>query len=167
MKNIIINNLPLRKHKHYKIMFKFNMIKDCLKNNSFILFFYYDFLNSKNRNLLKKQIKDNNLKIMILKKNSIFNYLSKNEFKFLNNILNDNIILVFNQDGTIIDQKIIQKLNKNNNLNMIGCLWNKKFYRPTQIKKYSKLNNNIKLSLILLLKNKLNDIRYTLTNLKK
>ena len=56
MKNIIINNLPLRKHKHYKIMFKFNMIKDCLKNNNFILFFYYDFLNSKNRNLLKKKI---------------------------------------------------------------------------------------------------------------
>jgi ribosomal protein L10 len=122
MSNIKINNMNLRDHKSFKLIYKFNILKDCLKNNNFILFFYYDFLNSQTRMQLKKQLKNNDLKLIILKKNSLFNYLSNSKFKFINNLLKDNIIIIYNKNNEIIDQITIKKLLTVNNIKLVGCL---------------------------------------------
>lgn len=167
MSNFKINNMNLRDHKSFKLIYKFNILKKCLQTNNFILFFYYDFLNSQTRLELKKQLKNNNLKLIILKKNSMFNYLSNSKFKFINNLLKDNIILIYDKNNNIIDQQIIKNLLKMQNLKLVGCLWDKKYYRPTKINKYSKLTDNVKLNFVLILKNQLDKIKFTLSNLNK
>lgn len=122
MKNLKINNLKLREYKYYKILYKYNLIKDCLEKNDFILFFYYDFLNPKQRKLLKEKIKAQNLKTIIIKNKSSLNLLSNSKFKHLNNLLNNNTLIIYNKDNEIIDQDIIKTLLKDKNLKLIGAL---------------------------------------------
>lgn len=122
MKNLKINNLKLREYKYYKILYKYNLIKDCLEKNDFILFFYYDFLNPKQRKLLKEKIKSQNLKTIIIKNKSSLNLLSNSKFKHLNNLLNNNTLIIYNKNNEIIDQDIIKTLLKDKNLKLIGAL---------------------------------------------
>ena len=122
MKTIKINNLKLREYKYYKILYKYNLIKDCLEKNDFILFFYYDFLNPKQRKLLKEKIKSQNLKTIIIKNKSSLNLLSNSKFKHLNNLLNNNTLIIYNKDNEMIDQDIIKTLLIDKNLKLIGAL---------------------------------------------
>jgi ribosomal protein L10 len=122
MKDIKINNLKLREYKYYKILYKYNLIKDCLEQNDFVLFFYYDFLNPKQRKLLKEKIKSQNLKTIIIKNKSSLNLLSNSKFKHLNNLLNNNTLIIYNKDNEIIDQNIIKTLRIDKNLKLIGAL---------------------------------------------
>lgn len=122
MLNLNINNFNSRDYNQYKLFFKYNSIKNTLQKNDFILFFYYDFLNHKTRLALQKSLKNNNLRIVTLKKNSTFNLLSQNKFKFLKNIINENIILIYNENNEIVDSSTIKKLIKTSNLKLIGCL---------------------------------------------
>ena len=167
MKNIKIENLKYREYKYYKIIYKYNIIKKCLKENNFILFFYYNFLNPKQRIELQKKIEKNNLKILIIKKKSNLNSLMNKKFKFLNNLLNNNILIIYDKNNEIVDKKIIKELLNIKNITLAGALWDKKLYRPSIIKYYSNINDNIKVNLIFNIKNNLNKLKQTLSNLNK
>ena len=122
MKNIKIENLKYREYKYYKIIYKYNIIKKCLKKNNFILFFYYNFLNPKQRIELQKKIEKNNLKILIIKKKSNLNSLMNKKFKFLNNLLNNNILIIYDKNNEIVDKKIIKELLNIKNITLAGAL---------------------------------------------
>lgn len=167
MKNLKIKNLKSREYKYYKILYRFNIIKDCLENNNFILFFYYDFLNPQQRNSLKNKLKSQNLKTLIIKKNSNLQFLSDTKFKFLKNLLNNNTLIIYDKNNNLIDKKIIESLINEQNIKLIGGLWNKKLVRPSIIKKYSKINDNIQISTIISLKHNINKLKIILEKLTK
>ena len=122
MKNLKIKNLKSREYKYYKILYRFNIIKDCLENNNFNLFFYYDFLNPQQRNSLKNKLKSQNLKTLIIKKNSNLQFLSDTKFKFLKNLLNNNTLIIYDKNNNLIDKKIIESLINEQNIKLIGGL---------------------------------------------
>lgn len=167
MKNIKIKNLKSREYKYYKLLYKYNLIKDCLKNNNFILFFYYDFLNPQQRKILKNKLNDQNLNTIIIKKKSSLNLLSNPEFKNLQNLINNNTLIVYDKNNNIINNKVITNLLNTKNIKLIGALWDKNLCRPSLIKKYSKLNENVKINTLLSIKSNINKLRFILTNIKK
>lgn len=122
MKNIKIKNLKSREYKYYKLLYKYNLIKDCLKNNNFILFFYYDFLNPQQRKILKNKLNDQNLNTIIIKKKSSLNLLSNPEFKNLQNLINNNTLIVYDKNNNIINNKVITNLLNTKNIKLIGAL---------------------------------------------
>ena len=122
MKNIKIKNLKSREYKYYKLLYKYNLIKDCLKNNNFILFFYYDFLNPQQRKILKNKLNDQNLNTIIIKKKSSLNLLSNPEFKNLQNLINNNTLIVYDKNNNIINNKVITNLLNTKNIKLIGTL---------------------------------------------
>lgn len=122
MKNLKIENLKYREYKYYKIIYKYNLIKNCLKEANFILFFFYNFLNPKQRINLQKKIEKNNLKILIIKKKSNLNFLKNQKFKFINNILNNNVFIIYNKNKKNIDKNIIKDLLKIKEIKLAGSL---------------------------------------------
>ena len=167
MKNLKIKNLKSREYKYYKILYKYNIIKECLENQNFILFFYYDFLNPQQRNNLKKKLESQNLKTLIVKKNSNLKFLSNLKFKYLNNLLNNNTLIIFNKNNDIIEKKILLKLIKDSNIKLIGCLWNKKLIRPSIIQKYCSIEENVKINTLINLKANINKLKIILEKISK
>ena len=103
----------------------------------------------------------------MIKKNILNTYLSNNKSEFIKNILNDNIILIYNNKNQIIDKKVTNILQKNTKLILIGGLWNKKFYRTFDIKKLINLNElNTKIKPIIILNSHLNKLKFSLSFLK-
>ena len=168
MKNIQIQNFKLKEYKYYKVLYKYNLIKNHLENTNFILFFYYDFLNAEQKIKLVQKLKAKNIEITNIKNKSGIKLLSHKDLKYLKNLLNNNIILIYNKDGnSIIDKNIIKNLINHKNLKLVGALWDKKLYRPSIIKKYANLNDNIHQNTIVNLKTISNNLRLILSNLKK
>ena len=122
MKINSIKNIKLRNYKNYKIIYKYNLIKNYIHEKKFILFFYTNILNSAENASIKKLMKENNLNFNIITKNSLLKYLSNNNLKYLNNIMNNNIMVVYNENNEIIDSKIIKLLLNENKLTLVGGL---------------------------------------------
>lgn len=166
MKINSIKNIKLRNYKNYKIIYKYNLIKNYIHEKKFILFFYTNILNSNENASIKKLMKENNLNFNIITKNSLLKYLSNNNLKYLNNIMNNNIMVVYNENNEIIDSKIIKLLLNENKLTLVGGLWNKKFYRAFEIKKLSSLKSNFKTKPIGTILNQINILKFNLSFLK-
>ena len=68
MKINSIKNIRLYNYKNYKINYKFKSIINCLENQNFILFYYKNTLKSSDEYDLKKNLEENNLSSIIIKK---------------------------------------------------------------------------------------------------
>ena len=95
-------------------------------------------------------------------------YLSNNKYDTLKNLLNDNIIIIYNKKNKVINKKTFNILQKNSKLILVGGLWNKKFYRTFDIKKLINLNEfNTKIKPLVILNYHLNKLKFSLSFLKK
>lgn len=122
MKINLIKNIRLYNYKNYKLNYKYKSIINCLQNQNFILFFYKNTLKSTEEYKLKQILSNNDLSSIMIKKNILNTYLSKNNSDYLQNILNDNIVLIYNHKNQIIDKKVMNILQKNTKLILIGGL---------------------------------------------
>ena len=79
----------------------------------------------------------------------------------------NNTLIIYDKNNNLIDKKIIESLINEQNIKLIGGLWNKKLVRPSIIKKYSKINDNIQISTIISLKHNINKLKIILEKLTK
>ena len=165
-----MKNIKLKKYRYFKILNKNNLLKNYLKNINFILIFYYDFLSTQQKLNLKKNLDSKNLKIINIKNKSNIDIINNNSiFKPLKNLLNNNVILIYNKDNnnSTIDTNKLNYLMNLKKIKLAGVLWNKKFYRPSVLKKYVSLNENIKQNTIIQVSSIINNLKFILSNLKK
>ena len=165
-----MKNIKLKKYRYFKILNKNNLLKNYLKNVNFILIFYYDFLSTQQKLNLKKSLDSKNLKIINIKNKSNINIINNNDiFRPLKNLLNNNVIIIYNKDNnnSIISTDKLNYLMNLKKIKLAGLLWNKKFYRPSTLKKYISLNENIKQNTLIQVSSIINNSKFILSNLKK
>ena len=163
-----LNDFKSRKYNNLKKVFNENIITNTIKDKDFILFFYFKYLNPKKQNELKNLIKkDNNIQIILLKKNKNPFLFNNTNLRFLKNLFKNNLIIIFKKNNEIIEKNIIKTLTKEKQLKLVGGLINKKIVRPSIIENFIKLNNDPKVQITLYLKHSLNKLRFTLNNINK
>ncbi len=165
--NIKINSKTL---KLWKKSFKYNILKDTLFNKH-ALFFYYDFIKSIDESKLKIILKNNNLQMIKIKKNTILNLLENKEYTGLKNILNNNIICItskINNPENFFKKDLINSLNNISSIFLIAAWFNKKLIRPFEYIQLLNTNESlIKKTPIFLLKNIIYLMHFLLKNKKE
>lgn len=164
---MIKNQIKLNDYKKIKQSVKVNTIKKCLTTKPFILFYQYNSFNSIQRAELTKTIKLNGFNSLIIKNSEVKNVLKGEKFNKLRNMLSGNIILVFTEDTKFIKSSVLKNFSTNFKLMLIGGIYNNKVYRPSEINKLAKLDENVKKQAVMVLNNPLNSLKNVLANLKK
>jgi len=137
-----------RNQKNLKFNYNLNLLKKTFKNNQFTLFFYYDSWSTEINNSLKEILVSENLQYSRIKKN----ILNNSEYKFLTDLVKNNIIIITSKDNLEFSNKYLTKLNNIKNIHFIGIFLKETFLRPFEIKKINILNGrnlNIKTAKIL------------------
>ncbi len=140
---------PKKVYTNYKYLYKTRHLYSILNNiNSCYIFFYTSFSKQKEielKNLLQKE----NLKFIKLKKNLLQNEFNNSKFNFINNLLKNNIMLVYNTNSPEINNVLISDIVNLKIFNLFGIWSNQKFLRPSEIKQLSTLNQkNLNLELL-------------------
>jgi len=114
--------------------FNYKKIYNLFTKLDFILFFFYEHLNSAKRIQLRNIIEFLGLKSVIIPSKILkFLFRTKKMF-FLSSITKGNIIAIFKQGGGFFSKKEFTKLNKISNFSLIFGIWNGYLYRPSKIK---------------------------------
>lgn len=144
-KNLSVNTTFSSKNlKTLKMFYKSTLINSFLLEKSFVLFYFYEFLSKEDIALIKIFLNNEQLKGMQIKKNILKNvdYFKTFDKNFLNNLIKNNVLLITPlQNQKIFDYKIIQKFQSNKKFHFLGGFFNKKFYRPSEIKKLNTINS--------------------------
>ena len=164
--------LTSRNYKTWKTFYKYNLIKSFLLKNT-VLFFYYDFINSADESTLKLILKENNLKLIKIKKNSILNLLSHTKYNSLKNIFKNNTCIIINlnennlevneNNNIFLNKDFILKFSKIKSIHFTGIRLKSKFYRPSEYKKVLSIKDVIKKDTVILIKQSINLIKNYLT----
>jgi hypothetical protein len=167
MSNFIKNTeITPRNYKLWKTLYNYNLLKTLLiKNNLFI--FFYDFISPLDNTTLKSISKTQNLKITKIKKKTSLSLLSNPEYKALNNLLTNNVLIITTLDQKkILNKELFTALSNVKSIYLTGIWLNNKLYRPSEYQTLLNLNESIKAKPILLLKQLINTLKISLS-LKK
>lgn len=126
--------------KSFKLLKKINNLWYIFKNVPFILFFYYDFLNTTDKILLRKILIKNNLTTLTFKNIDFKKFFLKVNFNKLYNLLSGNTLFIYHKEHIILPTSTIKSLLAHPKLILIGSFWNSIFYRGNLIFKLIKLN---------------------------
>lgn len=126
-----------RNQKTLKFNYKLNLLKRCLNNNQFTLFYYYDSWSTEINTSLKEILVSENLEYSRIKKN----ILNNSEYQFLKDLVKNNVIIITSKNNSEFVNKYLTKLNTIKNIHFIGIFLNKTFLRPFEIKKIVNLNS--------------------------
>lgn len=167
MSNFLKNTeITPRNYKLWKTLYNYNLLKTLLIKNNFY-FYFYDFISPADNALLKTIIKTQNLKITKIKKKTALALLLNPEYKALNNLLTNNILIITAQDNTnLLNKELYQSLSNVKSIYLTGIWLNNKLYRPSEYQTLLTLNNSIKAKPILLIKQLINTLKIRLS-LKK
>ena len=167
MSNFIKNTeITPRNYKLWKTLYNYNLLKTLLiKNNLFV--FFYDFISPIDNTTLKSISKKQNLKITKIKKKTSLSLLSNPEYKALNNLLTNNVLIITTLDQKkILNKELFTALSNVKSIYLTGIWLNNKLYRPSEYQTLLNLNESIKAKPILLLKQLINTLKISLS-LKK
>lgn len=167
MSNFIKNTeITPRNYKLWKTLYNYNLLKTLLiKNNLFV--FFYDFISPLDNTTLKSISKTQNLKITKIKKKTSLSLLSNPEYKALNNLLTNNVLIITTLDQKkILNKELFTALSNVKSIYLTGIWLNNKLYRPSEYQTLLNLNESIKAKPILLLKQLINTLKISLS-LKK
>ena len=167
MSNFIKNTeITPRNYKLWKTLYNYNLLKTLLiKNNLFV--FFYDFISPIDNTTLKSISKTQNLKITKIKKKTSLSLLSNPEYKALNNLLTNNVLIITTLDQKkILNKELFTALSNVKSIYLTGIWLNNKLYRPSEYQTLLNLNESIKAKPILLLKQLINTLKISLS-LKK
>ena len=116
---------------------------------------------------LKSISKTQNLKITKIKKKTSLSLLSNPEYKALNNLLTNNVLIITTLDQKkILNKELFTALSNVKSIYLTGIWLNNKLYRPSEYQTLLNLNESIKAKPILLLKQLINTLKISLS-LKK
>ena len=165
-KNIELNN---RNYKTWKTTFKYTLFKNYLLKNN-ILFFYYDFIDNsiEDQNKLKLILKENNLKMIKIKKNTTLNLFNDTEYTEFKNIFKNNVFIIVSlndkaNEEIFLNKNLINSLINIKSIYFTGIWLNLKLYRPTEYLKLLDLKKDSKKNVIFLLKKAVNKLKTSLT----
>lgn len=138
----------VQKNVNFKLLkykYKQNILLKILQNTNFVLFFFYDFFDSKSRADLFSFLNKHNLKSHMISNKIVKTTLKEKKYKDINVLLENNVIALYDKTGSFFDTKIIKQLIKRDKLNLIFCLWDKKIYRHKQLEKIvnQKVNSHV------------------------
>ena len=156
----------MKTYKLWKTLYNYNLLKTLLiKNNLFV--FFYDFISPLDNTTLKSISKTQNLKITKIKKKTSLSLLSNPEYKALNNLLTNNVLIITTLDQKkILNKELFTALSNVKSIYLTGIWLNNKLYRPSEYQTLLNLNESIKAKPILLLKQLINTLKISLS-LKK
>ena len=111
---------PKKVYTNYKYLYKTRHLYSILNNiNSCYIFFYTSF--SKQKEIeLKTLLQKENLKFIKLKKNLLQNEFNNSKFNFINNLLKNNIMLVYNTNSPEINNVLISDIVNLKIFNLFG-----------------------------------------------
>lgn len=155
------DKITLRNYKSAKHSYKANVIKNYLNTQEYLLFFYYDFIPVETQQQLNNILIEQNLKILKIKKNSLTKFLKENNLNFIHNLMINNVFIIFNKNNQALNIKNVLKLNLIKNIHFLGIWLQKKFLRPSELKKIHLLSN------IFIFKNTVKILNIKKTLLKK
>lgn len=135
------DKITLRNYKSAKHSYKANVIKKYLNTQEYLLFFYYDFIPVETQQQLNSILIEQNLKILKIKKNSLTNFLKENNLNFMHNLMINNVFIIFNRNNQALNIKNVLKLNLIKNIHFLGIWLERKFLRPSELKKIHLLSN--------------------------
>lgn len=110
----IENKIAKKNHKNLKYIYNTNLIKNFFKNQNFLLFFFFTNISKKNEIELQTYLKKENLKFLKIKKNLLLkDQIISTNFYFLNNLLKNNVMIIYNKDNTNFNYNVLKTLLKN------------------------------------------------------
>lgn len=135
--------LTKKKLKQQIFLNKIELLLNFLNNINFGLFLIYDFFDTNERIKLYTQFKNSNFACYRISKKIVKYLFLNSKFKILQNMLNHNILFVYNKNGNLLDQPFLSQIEKFQKLHFFFFLNNSKIYQMTDLKKIIKQYNNI------------------------
>lgn len=159
--------ITTRNHKLWKILYNYKILKKFLFHNN-LFFFFYDFINIEDTTILKTIAKAHNLKIIKIKKKTTLALLLNSEYKALNNILINNVLIITAKENAFFfNKEFYNALLNIKSIYLTGVWINNKLYRPSEYQTLITLNDSIKAKPILIIKQLIYILKNSLSLKKK
>lgn len=114
--------------------FNYKKIYSLFTELDFVLFFFFEYLNSNKRINLRKIIENYNLKSIVIPSKILKFLFRTKQMPLMNSITRGNIMAIFKENGGVLSKQEFTRLNKISNFFLLFGIWNGKIYRSSKIK---------------------------------
>lgn len=134
------SKFPKKFYTNYKYLYKTRHLYSILNDLNICYIFFFTSFSKQKEIELKTILQKDNLKFIKLKKNLLQNEFENSNLNFINNLLKNNIMLVYNTKSPEINNVLINDIVNLKIFNLFGIWSNQKFFRPSEIKQLTTLN---------------------------